>query len=130
MKEISNSIIASILTTFIFLLGGIDIALISLLIIIVLDYVTGILSAFYNKQLSSKIGYKGIIKKVSYFIIILVAVLLDRLLGETNLIRTFMIYYFVANEGLSIIENVGEMGIKLPKKLLDALEQLKNKGSE
>ena len=130
MKEISNSIIASILTTFIFLLGGIDIALISLLIIIVLDYVTGILSAFYNKQLSSKIGYKGIIKKVSYFIIIMVAVLLDRLLGETNLIRTFMIYYFVANEGLSIIENVGEMGIKLPKKLLDALEQLKNKGSE
>lgn len=129
MKEVINSIIASIFTTFVFLVGGIDIALISLLIVMTLDYITGILSAFYNKELSSKVGFKGLLKKFFYLIIIALSVRIDLLLGENDLIRTFVIYYFVANDGLSILENAGELGIKLPKKLYDALEQLR-KGDE
>ena len=128
MKEIFNSVIASIFTTFVFLVGGIDIALISLLIVMVLDYITGILSAFYNKELSSKVGFKGLLKKVFYLVIIALSVRIDNLLGQDNLIRTFVIYYFVANDGLSILENAGELGIKLPKKLYEALDQLKDKG--
>ena len=130
MKEIWNSIIASIFTTFVFLVGGIDIALVSLLIVMTLDYITGVLSAFYSKELSSKVGFKGILKKVFYLVIIALSVRIDNLLGQQNIIRTFVIYYFVANDGLSILENAGELGIKLPKKLYEALDQLKKKGDE
>ena len=125
MKEAFNGILSAIITTFVFLLGGIDIALISLIIIMTLDYITGIMSAYYRKELSSKIGFKGILKKVFYLIIVMLSVIIDKLMGESNIVRTFVIYYFVANDGLSILENAGELGIKLPKKLLEALEQLK-----
>lgn len=128
MKHIVSNIISVILTTTIYLLGGLDIALKSLLIIIVIDYVTGILSAIYNKKLNSKIGFKGIIKKFSYLFIIALSVIIDNVLGKTGTIRTLVIYFFVANDGLSILENVAEMNIPLPKKLIDVLEQLKKKG--
>ena len=128
MKHIVSNIISVILTTTIYLLGGLDIALKSLLIIIVIDYVTGILSAIYNKNLNSKIGYKGIIKKFSYLFIIALSVIIDNVLGQTGTIRTLVIYFFVANDGLSILENVAEMNIPLPKKLIDVLEQLRKKG--
>lgn len=128
MKHVVSNIISMILTTTIYLLGGLDIALKSLLIIIVIDYVTGILSAIYNKNLNSKIGYKGIIKKISYLFIIALSVIIDNVLGQTGTIRTLVIYFFVANDGLSILENVAEMNIPLPKKLIDVLEQLKKKG--
>ena len=128
MKHIVSNIISVILTTTIYLLGGLDIALKSLLIIIVIDYVTGILSAIYNKKLNSKIGFKGIIKKFSYLFIIALSVIIDNVLGQTGTIRTLVIYFFVANDGLSILENVAEMNIPLPKKLIDVLEQLKKKG--
>lgn len=128
MKHIVSDIISVILTTTIYLLGGLDIALKSLLIIIVIDYVTGILSAIYNKNLNSKIGYKGIIKKFSYLFIIALSVIIDNVLGQTGTIRTLVIYFFVANDGLSILENVAEMNIPLPKKLIDVLEQLRKKG--
>lgn len=128
MKHIVSNIISVILTTTIYLLGGLDIALKSLLIIIVIDYVTGILSAIYNKKLNSKIGFKGIIKKFSYLFIIALSVIIDNVLGKTGTIRTLVIYFFVANDGLSILENVAKMNIPLPKKLIDVLEQLKKKG--
>ena len=128
MKELFNTTIASLCTTFVFLLGGIDVALVSLIIVMILDYITGVLSAYYNKELSSKIGFKGVLKKIFYLIIIALSVRIDILMGESDLIRTFVIYYFVANDGLSILENAGELGIKLPKKLFDALAQLKEKG--
>lgn len=128
MKHIVTDIISVILTTTIYLLGGLDVSLKSLLIIIVIDYVTGILSAIYNKNLNSKIGYKGIIKKFSYLFIIALSVIIDNVLGQTGTIRTLVIYFFVANDGLSILENVAEMNIPLPKKLIDTLEQLKKKG--
>lgn len=128
MKHLINNVFSVILTTFVYLLGGIDIALQSLLIVIVIDYLTGIASAIYNKQLSSKIGFKGIIKKFCYLLVIALSVVIDNLLGQSRLIRSLVIYFFVANDGLSIIENMAEMNIKLPQKLIDALDQIKKKG--
>ena len=128
MKHLISNVSSVILTTFIYLVGGFDIAIQSLLIVIVIDYLTGIASAIYNKELSSKIGFKGIIKKFSYLLVVALSVVIDNLLGQSGLIRSLVIYFFVANDGLSIIENMAEMNIKLPQKLIDALEQLKKKG--
>lgn len=128
MKHFINDILSVILTTIIYLLGGFDIALQSLLIVMIVDYLTGIASAIYNKELSSKIGFKGIIKKFSYLCVVALSVVIDNLTGQGGLIRTLVIYFFVANDGLSIIENMTEMGIKLPQKLIDSLEQIRKKG--
>ena len=128
MKHLINDVISVILTTFVYLIGGFDIAIQSLLIVMVVDYLTGIASAIYNKELSSKIGFKGIIKKFCYLLIVALSVVIDNLTGQNGLIRTLVIYFFVANDGLSIIENMAEMGVKLPQKLIDALEQIKKKG--
>lgn len=128
MKYFINNIASVLLTTIIYLLGGIDIALKSLIIIMMIDYITGVASAIYNKKLSSKIGFKGIIKKFSYLCIVALSVVIDNLIGQNGVIRTLVIYFFVANDGLSIIENMAEMDIKLPKKLVDSLEQIKGRG--
>ena len=128
MKHLINDVISVILTTFVYLVGGFDIAIQSLLIVIVIDYLTGIASAIYNKELSSKIGLKGILKKFCYLLVVALSVVIDKLLGQGGLIRTLVIYFFVANDGLSIVENMAEMNIKLPKKLIDSLEQIKKKG--
>lgn len=125
MKEIINSIISVICTGFIFLLGGVDVALTCLLVAIVLDYISGIMKAYVNKQLSSQIGFKGIVKKVGVLLIVMLAVLVDRVTGETGAIRTLVIYYFVANEGLSIIENLGQAGVPIPESIRKALKALK-----
>ena len=128
MKYAINNIISVILTTFVYLMGGLDIALYSLIIVIVIDYLTGIGSAIYNNELSSKIGLKGIIKKFCYLLIVALSVVIDNLLGQSGLIRSLVIYFFVANDGLSIIENMAKMNVKLPQKLIDVLEQIKKKG--
>lgn len=128
MKYIINNLGSLFLTSILYLLGGWDIALQSLIIIVIIDYLTGIASAIYNKELSSKTGFLGIIKKFSYFLIISLAVVIDNLTGETGVVRTLVIYFFVANDGISIIENMAEMNVKLPQGLIDVLEQLKNKG--
>lgn len=128
MKHIINDIASVILTAFIYLVGGFDVAIQSLLIVMLVDYLTGIASAIYNKELSSKIGFKGILKKFSYLCVVALSVVIDNLTGQSGLIRSLVIYFFVANDGLSIIENMAEMGIKLPQKLIDALEQIKKKG--
>lgn len=125
MKYVISNVISVILTFLIYLLGGFDIALKSLLIVIVIDYATGILSAIYNKQINSKIGFKGILKKFSYLLIIALSVIIDNILGQSGTIRTLVIYFFVANDGISILENVAEMNIPLPPKLLETLQQLK-----
>ena len=130
MKTFINNIISILATYFVYLVGGIDIAFVSLIVIMTLDYITGVMSAIYNKKLNSKIGYKGIIKKASYLLIIALSVILDRLLGQTGSVRTLVIYFFVANDGISILENVAEMNIPLPKKLKELLEQLKKEGDE
>lgn len=128
MKHLISNIFSVIATTFIYLMGGIDVALQSLIIVIVIDYLTGIASAVYNKKLSSKTGLKGILKKFSYLLVVALSVVIDNLTGQSGLIRTLVIYFFVANDGLSIIENMAEMGVKLPQKLIDSLEQIRKKG--
>lgn len=125
MEHWFNAIVSAIATTFVFLIGGFDIAISCLLIAIALDYISGILKAFINKNLSSEIGVKGILKKVGILVIVMLGVLIDRVAGETGAIRTLVIYYFVANEGLSIVENLGEAGLPIPKKLKEALKALK-----
>lgn len=127
MKNIISDIVSVILTTIIYVLGGWDVALMSMVIVVVIDYITGVASAFYNKKLSSKQGLKGIIKKFCYFLIVALAVVIDNLLGQSGIIRTLVIYFFVANDGLSVIENMAEMDVKLPRKLIDALDDLKKK---
>lgn len=125
MKNVIKDVLSIILTSLIYLLGGWDISLKCLIIVVILDYITGILSAIYNKKLDSKIGLKGILKKFGYLCIIALSVIIDEIVGETGVIRTLVIYFFVANDGISIIENMGEMNVPLPKKLIEVLNQLK-----
>lgn len=125
MKEIINICIAGLGTGLVYLLGGFDVAIQCLLIAIILDYITGMIKAFVTKNLSSSIGFRGIAKKVGILILVMLAVLVDRVTGESGAIRTLIIYYFVANEGLSIIENLGEAGLPIPKAIKDALLALK-----
>lgn len=127
MKNIISDIVSVILTTIVYILGGVDVALKSLIIIVIIDYLTGVASAFYNKKLSSRIGLKGIIKKFCYFLVVALAVIIDNLMGQSGVIRTLVIYFFVANDGISVIENMAEMDVKLPRKLIDALDDLKHK---
>lgn len=126
MKKFISFITGTLATALVYFLGGWDIALQILLTVIVLDYITGVCKAIYNKKMNSKVGAKGIIKKLGYLIVVAVSVELDRITGNTGAIRTLVIYFFVANEGISILENWGGMGLPLPQKLTDTLEQLKN----
>lgn len=126
MKNIVNIITSTLATALVYYLGGWDIALQLLLFIVVLDYVTGVCKAIYNKNLNSEVGLKGIIKKIGYFIVVAIAVILDRVTGGTGAIRTLTIYFFVANEGISILENWGAMGLPLPNQLTELLQQIKN----
>lgn len=119
------TIISEIATAFVYLLGGFDVALYCLIVAIILDYISGLIKAYNTKELSSKVGFKGILKKVGVLLIVMLSVVIDRITGNVGAIRTLVIYYFVANEGLSIIENLGEAGLPIPKPLKDALKVLK-----
>lgn len=130
MKDIICSILAGIGTGLVYLWGGFDVAMQCLLIAIALDYVSGIIKAFVLKQLSSTVGFRGIIKKVGILVVVALAVLIDRVTGESGAIRTLVIYYFVANEGLSIIENAGKAGLPIPHSIKEALQALKRQGDK
>lgn len=130
MEKFLKSIMSVLATNFLYLLGGWDIALQSLIIVIVLDYLTGIAKGYVSKKLNSSKGLKGIVKKISMLCIVAVAVIIDNITGYTGMVRTLIIYYLVANEGLSIIENLSEMDIIIPDFLKSRLEQLKSKGSD
>lgn len=125
MKELFNTIIATLLTSFIYLVGGIDVAMACLLIAIIIDYVSGIIKAFITKQLSSKTGFKGVVKKVACLLVVMLAVLVDHVTGNTGAVRTLVIYYFVANEGLSIIENLSQAGVPVPQSIKKTLRVMK-----
>ena len=125
MKEVLQSIIAVVSTGLVYLLGGFDVALMALVIAIVLDYISGVLKAYVTKELSSKIGLKGIIKKVGVLLVVMLTVIIDNVTGGTGAIRTLVIYYFVANEGLSVIENLGQAGVPIPQSIKKALKALK-----
>ncbi|MDU1476696.1 MAG: phage holin family protein [Clostridium perfringens] len=113
-------------TLFTWLLGAWDTPLVILIVLMALDYITGITKGYVNKDLSSNIGLKGIARKGVVFTILIVAVMLDRLLNTGNWIfRTLVCYFYIANEGISIIENASELGVPVPSKLKNALIQLK-----
>ena len=130
MKQFIKSVLAAIATGAVYLFGGFDVALNCLLIAIVLDYLTGVIKAYVKKELSSEVGLKGILKKVGVLIVVMLGVLVDRVTGETGAVRTLVIYYFVANEGLSIIENLGAAGVPIPAKLKKALKALKKESNK
>lgn len=126
MKIITNFSIATLLTGIAYFLGGWDTALQTLLLVMSLDYITGVCKAIKKKELNSKTGIWGIIKKFGYLIIVILSVVMDKIAGDTGAIRNMVIYFFVANDGISILENWGDMGLPLPQKIFDVLEQLKN----
>lgn len=106
--------------------GGFDVLITTLVILTVLDYITGVLNAYMTKNLSSEIGFKGIVKKVMIYLVVVCAVVLDRMLGGQMPLREIVITFFVANEGLSMIENVSPY-LPIPERLKDALMQLRDK---
>ena len=109
------------------LLGGWDRALEILLIFIALDYLTGIGAAMKTKTLKSSIGFEGLIKKATIFLVVILAAQLDRITGNAaGVFRTATAFFFISNEGLSILENVGEMGVKLPAFIAGALTKLRD----
>lgn len=108
------------------LFGAWDKAIVILIAFMVADYITGIMRGWYTKELSSDVGLKGIARKFFILLIVMVAVLLDRLLNTgTWVFRTLACYFYVANEGLSILENAVALKVPVPDKIKDALIQLK-----
>ncbi len=110
-------------------LGGWDALLKTIVCLAVLDYITGWIKAFYNKQLSSEIGFKGLLKKIVMFIVIAVAYAIQGLMGGTVPLREVVIMFYIANEALSLLENAAEF-IPVPDKLKEVLLQLRDKDSE
>ena len=95
----------------------------------VADYITGVMCAIVEKKLSSEIGFKGIFKKVLIFILVGVGHLIDtNLIGDGSVLRTAIIFFYCSNEGVSMLENAGRLGLPIPEKLKDILVQLPNKG--
>ena len=127
MKEFIGILNAGLGTILIYIFGGLDIALQCLLMVIVIDYITGLIKSYKSSKLNSKVGIKGLLKKVGILCLVALSVVIDRLTGDTGYVRTMVIYYLVANEGLSILENLGEIGIIVPEFLKKRLEQLKDK---
>ena len=112
----------------VYLIGGLDNLIITLLIFMLLDYSTGILKAIYKKELNSKISLKGIIKKIGYIFVVITASLFDYIINKDEMpIRNLTLYFFIANEAISILENWAILGLPLPKKLSEVFEQIKNK---
>lgn len=127
-KNIFNTLVAILGGLFTYLLGGWDTCLIVLVTFMALDYATGVIGGWIQKNLNSNIGFRGILRKTTIIIVVIVAVLLDRLLKNGAWVfRTLVCYFYIGNEAISLLENVVKIGIPVPKKLVDALEQLKNK---
>lgn len=129
MNEVGfKAVFAVVLTVITDFFGGFDKLFTTLIMFIIADYITGILAATYKKELSSEIGLKGIIKKVMQLFIVGVAANLDSIAGLSDpYIRTTVIYFLMANEGISILENAAAAGAPVPGFLLKILAQLKEK---
>lgn len=111
-----------------FLWGRLDGLLYALITFMILDYITGLISAYIRKELSSATGFTGIAKKVFIMLLVTVGHILDtRVIGDGAVFRSAVIGFYLANEGISILENAGKIGLPLPEKLLDVLVQIKDK---
>lgn len=115
----------AVCATFIF--GGWDALITALLVLIVIDYLTGVLAAGIQGKLSSSAGLKGIAKKVFILMIVALAVQIDNVYPTGGTVRDLVIYFFLANEGLSVLENAGRAGLPIPNKLTKTLEAFGDK---
>lgn len=109
-------------------LGGKDGLLYALLVLVILDYVTGVLNAIDQKRLSSSVGYKGIARKVLIFVLVGTANVVDvYILGKAGVLRATVIFFYISNEGISILENASYLGLPIPQKFQSVLKQLHQK---
>ena len=114
-----------------YVLGGLDGFLYALLAFVVIDYITGIMCAVLDKKLSSEVGFRGIFKKVLIFALVAVGHIADQnVIGDGSVIRTAVIFFYLSNEGISILENTVHIGLPVPQKLKDVLEQLHNRSDK
>lgn len=126
MNSILKNILAAVCTLCGLLFGDRDGLMIALAALMVMDYVSGVLAAIAQKKLSSEIGAKGIAKKVFMLLIVAVANIVDiNVIGEGHVLKTVTVIFYIANECISLIENGGRLGVPVPNKLLEVLEQLK-----
>lgn len=108
--------------------GPWDALIIALVAMVAIDYITGIIKAAMQGKLSSLVGFKGLLKKVAIFLLVAVGVMVDKIIPATNeALRNAVIFFYIANEGLSILENAGELGLPLPAALKKSLEKMKDK---
>lgn len=112
-------------------LGGMDGFLYALIAFAVIDYITGVLCAISDKTLSSEVGFKGICRKVLIFTLVGIGNIVDvYVLGETGVLRTAVIFFYLSNEGVSLLENAAHLGLPIPEKLKSVLEQLHDRATD
>ena len=121
--------LTAVITWIGWLVGGYDTMMVTLLLFMCADYIAGILSGISNKELSSEVGFKGIAKKIMILLLVGATNLLGQATGIEGL-RYIVISFYLANEGISIIENASILGLPVPQKIKDVLEQLKNTSNE
>ena len=98
---------------------------------VVIDYITGVMCAISDRKLSSNVGFRGICRKVLIFLLVGVANIIDvQVLGEVGILRTAVIFFYLSNEGVSLLENAGHLGLPVPAKLKDVLEQLHHRAEK
>ena len=108
-----------------YFLGGCDGLLYALLAFVVVDYITGVMCAISDHTLSSEVGFKGICRKVLIFLLVGIANVLDvQVIGTGSVLRTAVIFFYISNEGVSLLENAGHLGLPIPEKMKDVLQQL------
>ena len=128
MDNIFKQIMAAICTLISFLFGDMEGMMVALIALIVLDYVSGVIAAAVEKRLSSEVGAKGIAKKIFMLLIVALANIVDTsVIGDGHVLKTVTVVFYICNECISLIENAGRIGVPVPKKLLDVLEQLRDK---
>lgn len=108
-----------------YFLGGCDGLLYALIAFVVIDYLTGVMCAITDKKLSSAVGFKGIFRKVLIFLLVGIANVIDvEVIGTGAVLRTAVIFFYISNEGVSLLENAGHLGLPIPEKIKTVLEQL------
>jgi toxin secretion/phage lysis holin len=128
MKVLLNSVFAAVGGFLGFFVGGLDGLLYALIVFVAVDYITGVLRAIVEKNLSSRIGAHGIVKKVAIFLIVGVANMADvHLLNDGSALRTAVIFFYCSNEGISLLENAAVLGLPTPPFLREALAQIKKR---
>lgn len=112
-------------------LGGCDGLLIALVVFVVIDYVTGVMCAVSDKKLSSEVGFRGICRKVLIFLLVGIANILDvQVIGTGSVLRTAVIFFYLSNEGVSLLENAAHLGLPVPEKMKDILAQLHDRAEK